>query len=93
LQTLLSFLLGAKVGASCVNFLLWLARVRGHRDDSIYYDHRVGTSCLDPRQHKACSGRWRGVYIARVLAGWVAAPSQGERSEPDRGEGQAPGAA
>jgi integrase len=34
---------------------------RGHRDDSIYYDHRVGTSCSDPRQHKPCSGRWRGV--------------------------------
>jgi integrase len=34
---------------------------RGHRDDSIYYDHRVGTACSDPRQHKHCSGRWRGV--------------------------------
>ncbi len=34
---------------------------RGHGDDSIYYDHRAGTECLDARQHKACSGRWRGV--------------------------------
>jgi hypothetical protein len=34
---------------------------RGHGDDSIYYDHRGGTECLDARQHNACSGRWRGV--------------------------------
>jgi integrase len=34
---------------------------RGHRDDSIYFDHRVGTACLDARLHKACAGRWRGV--------------------------------
>jgi hypothetical protein len=34
---------------------------RGHRDDSIYFDHRVGTACLDARLPKACSGRWRGV--------------------------------
>jgi integrase len=34
---------------------------RGHGDDSIYYDHRVGTECLDPRLHRGCSGRWRGV--------------------------------
>jgi integrase len=34
---------------------------RGHRDDSIYFDHRVGTACLDTRLHKACAGRWRGV--------------------------------
>lgn len=34
---------------------------RGHGDDSIYYDHRVGTACIDPRHHKGCSGRWRGV--------------------------------
>jgi hypothetical protein len=34
---------------------------RGHRDDSIYFDHRVGTACLDTRSHKACAGRWRGV--------------------------------
>jgi integrase len=34
---------------------------RGHGDDSIYYDHRVGTACLDPRSHRGCSGRWRGV--------------------------------
>jgi hypothetical protein len=57
----ISLLVGAKAGASCVSFLLRLARVAGHRDDSIYYDHRMGTSCADPRQHKACSGRWRGV--------------------------------
>ena len=25
---------------------------RGHRDDSIYFDHRVGTDCLDGRLHK-----------------------------------------
>jgi hypothetical protein len=36
---------------------------RGRGDDSIYYDHRVGTGCLDARQHKACSGRWRGVVL------------------------------
>jgi integrase len=34
---------------------------RGYRDDSIYFDHRVGTACLDARLHKACAGRWRGV--------------------------------
>jgi len=34
---------------------------RGHRDDSIYFDHRVGTECSDARLHKACKGRWRGV--------------------------------
>jgi integrase len=34
---------------------------RGHRDDSIYFDHRVGTACLDARLHKACAGSWRGV--------------------------------
>jgi integrase len=34
---------------------------RGHRDDSIYFDHRVGTACLDARRHKACAGSWRGV--------------------------------
>jgi len=34
---------------------------RGHGDDSIYYDHRAGTACLDARHHKGCSGRWRGV--------------------------------
>jgi len=34
---------------------------RGHRDDSIYFDHRIGTTCLDARLHKACAGRWRGV--------------------------------
>jgi integrase len=34
---------------------------RGHRDDSIYFDHRVGTDCLDGRLHKTCKGRWRGV--------------------------------
>jgi hypothetical protein len=33
----------------------------GHRDDSIYFDHRVGTACLDARLHKACADRWRGV--------------------------------
>jgi hypothetical protein len=34
---------------------------RHHGEDSIYYDHRVGTECLDPRSHCGCSGRWRGV--------------------------------
>jgi integrase len=34
---------------------------RGHGDDSIYYDHRIGTECSDARHHKTCSGRWRGV--------------------------------
>jgi integrase len=34
---------------------------RGHRDDSIYFDHRVGRPCLDARLHKACAGSWRGV--------------------------------
>ena len=34
---------------------------RGHRDDSIYFDHRVGTACLDSRSHRNCAGRWRGV--------------------------------
>ncbi|HUJ04640.1 MAG TPA: site-specific integrase [Streptosporangiaceae bacterium] len=34
---------------------------RGHGDDSIYFDHRVGTECLDARQHRSCAGRWRGV--------------------------------
>ena len=34
---------------------------RGHGDDSIYYDHRVGTELLRRPAHKACSGRWRGV--------------------------------
>ncbi len=34
---------------------------RGNGEDSIYYDHRVGTECLDARSHKPCSGRWRGV--------------------------------
>lgn len=34
---------------------------RGHRDDSIYFDHRVGAACLDARLHKACAGSWRGV--------------------------------
>ncbi|MGH3303981.1 MAG: hypothetical protein ACRDOK_20340 [Streptosporangiaceae bacterium] len=34
---------------------------RGHGDDSIYYDHRVGTECSDARYHRTCSGRWRGV--------------------------------
>jgi hypothetical protein len=34
---------------------------RGHGDDSIYYDHRIGTECSDVRHHKTCSGRWRGV--------------------------------
>ncbi len=34
---------------------------RGHRDDSIYFDHRMGTACLDARLHKVCAGRWRGV--------------------------------
>jgi integrase len=34
---------------------------RGHRDDSIYFDHRVGTDCVDGRLHKACKGSWRGV--------------------------------
>jgi hypothetical protein len=34
---------------------------RGHRDDSIYFDHRVGTARLDARLHKACAGSWRGV--------------------------------
>jgi len=33
---------------------------RGHRDDSIYFDHRVGAPCLDSRLHKACTGSWRG---------------------------------
>jgi integrase len=33
----------------------------GHRDDSIYFDHRVGTDCLEGRLHKACKGSWRGV--------------------------------
>lgn len=33
---------------------------RGHGDDSIYYEHRVGTECADTPDHKACSGRWRG---------------------------------
>ena len=35
---------------------------RGHRDDSIYFDHRVGTACLDSRSHRNCAGRWRGVH-------------------------------
>jgi integrase len=34
---------------------------RAQGDDSIYYDHRVGTECSDARHHKTCSGRWRGV--------------------------------
>jgi hypothetical protein len=34
---------------------------RGHRDDSIYFDHRAGRPCLDARLHKACAGSWRGV--------------------------------
>jgi hypothetical protein len=34
---------------------------RGHGDDSVYYDHRVGTKCSVARHHKTCSGRWRGV--------------------------------
>ena len=34
---------------------------RGHGEDSIYFDHRPGTACVDPRLHKQCSGRWRGV--------------------------------
>lgn len=34
---------------------------RGHGEDSIYFDHRVGTECRDARLHKRCAGRWRGV--------------------------------
>jgi hypothetical protein len=34
---------------------------RRHGEDSIYYDHCVGTQCLDARSHRGCSGRWRGV--------------------------------
>jgi len=34
---------------------------RGHGEDSIYFDHRVGTECLDARLHRRCVGRWRGV--------------------------------
>ena len=34
---------------------------RGHRDDSIYFDHRPDTVCSDPRLHQSCAGRWRGV--------------------------------
>ncbi len=38
-----------------------LDKRRGHGADSIYFDHRVGTECRDPRLHKPCLGRWRGV--------------------------------
>jgi hypothetical protein len=34
---------------------------RGNGEDSIYFDHRVGTECRDARSHSGCSGRWRGV--------------------------------
>jgi len=34
---------------------------RGHREDSIYFDHRAGTECRDARLHKLCAGGWRGV--------------------------------
>ena len=34
-------------------------RRRGYREDAVYFDH-VG-ECRDPRNHKGCPGRWRGV--------------------------------
>jgi hypothetical protein len=34
---------------------------RAQGDDSIDYDHGVGSECTDARHHKTCSGRWRGV--------------------------------
>jgi hypothetical protein len=40
---------------------------RGRRDDSIYFDHRVDTACLDARLHKACAGRWRGAVLWREI--------------------------
>jgi hypothetical protein len=49
-----------KVPACCAGVVHTASR-RGHGDDSIYYDHRVGTECLDARSHRGCSGRWRGV--------------------------------
>ena len=35
------------------------AKRRGYGDDGIYFDHRG--DCRDTRNHKTCSGRWRGV--------------------------------
>ena len=34
---------------------------RGHGEDSIYFDHQVGSECRDSRVHRGCAGRWRGV--------------------------------
>ena len=36
-----------------------MAARRGHGEDSIYFDHTG--DCRDPRYHRSCPGRWRGV--------------------------------
>jgi integrase len=35
-------------------------------DGSIVYEHRAGTDCRDARQHRGCTGRWRGVASVTI---------------------------
>jgi integrase len=46
---------------------------RGYGTGSVSYEHRAGTACQDAKQHRSCTGRWRGV--ASMQAGgkraWV----------------------
>jgi len=33
---------------------------RGRGEDAVYFAHRTGTECKDEKNHKGCTGRWRG---------------------------------
>jgi hypothetical protein len=44
------------------------ATLRSPGEDAIYFDHE-GERCTDPRSHKSCRGRWRGVISLGFDAG------------------------
>ena len=35
-------------------------------DGSIVYEHKQGTECRDGKQHRGCTGRWRGVASVTI---------------------------